>query len=57
MRIWVEGRRVVLEPIPAEPELVEDDGLLLLGGVLTASPIDHRELREERIERYGGERG
>ena len=51
LRVWEEAGRLLLEPIPEQPILVEEGGLLLAGGYLEGAEVDHRALREERLAR------
>ncbi len=50
VRVWEEGGRLVMEPVPDETVLVEDGGLLLCGGRLEGDMVSIDDLRGERID-------
>lgn len=53
LRLRQEGDALVLEPLPDDSVPIERDGLLIIRGRLIGAVPDHREIREERIARFG----
>lgn len=51
-----EEDRLVLVPQASEPSTVERAGLLVFRGTLAGEVPDHRELRNERLDRFGRSR-
>ncbi len=51
LRVREEGSTIVLEPVPEESLPVEKDGLLVAPGRIDDRAVDHRIVREERLER------
>lgn len=51
LRLEEEGDRLVLQPTPDSPLVEEEAGLLVFQGRLMGEVPDHRDLRDERLER------
>lgn len=51
-----EGDRLVLKAAPDAPLVAEKNGLLIFSGRLKGEIPDHRDLREERLDRLSGRR-
>jgi AbrB family looped-hinge helix DNA binding protein len=51
LRLVDEGNRVSLEPIGETAPVVEEDGVPVVQSVLAGDWVDHRRLREGRVER------
>jgi AbrB family looped-hinge helix DNA binding protein len=49
-----EDDRLVLIPRPAETQTVERAGIIVFRGTLLGEIPDHRQLRNERIDRLAG---
>ncbi len=54
LELHEEGDRLVLVPRQARTSAVERAGILIFCGRLTGEVRDHRELREERLDRLAG---
>ncbi len=54
MRIAEDRGRIVLEPIDEPTPLVERGGLLLVDAPLEGAVVDHRQLREDRLNSLAG---
>ena len=54
LRLDEEGDRLVLVASPDAPITVEESGLIVFRGRLTGAIPDHRELRDERLDRMAG---
>lgn len=50
LRLREQGTQIVLEPIPGESRLVEENGRLVIPGRILDHNIDHRSVREERLD-------
>jgi AbrB family looped-hinge helix DNA binding protein len=51
VEIRTEGERLVLEPVAEEALLAERNGILIITSELEGPPTDHREQRDERLQR------
>lgn len=51
-----EEGQLVLTPVRDPPLFTNEDGLLVFRGRLTGEVLDHRELREDRMDHLAGER-
>jgi AbrB family looped-hinge helix DNA binding protein len=49
-----EEDRLVLVPRPSETSTVERAGIVIFRGTLAGEVPDHRELRDERLDRLAG---
>jgi AbrB family looped-hinge helix DNA binding protein len=54
LRVAEAEGRIVLEPIEEPTPLVERGGLLLVEAPLEGPAVDHRQLREERLQSLAG---
>ncbi len=54
VEIRTEGERLVLEPVAEEAFLTERNGILIITSQLEGPLTDHREQRDERLERLAG---
>jgi bifunctional DNA-binding transcriptional regulator/antitoxin component of YhaV-PrlF toxin-antitoxin module len=50
LRITEDGRCMALQPVDAEPRIAERGGLLVILSHGTGPWLDHRDLRDERLD-------
>jgi bifunctional DNA-binding transcriptional regulator/antitoxin component of YhaV-PrlF toxin-antitoxin module len=51
LRLIADGNRLILEPLPEHHVPVDEGGLLVATGALIGPIPDHREVRQERVDR------
>jgi AbrB family looped-hinge helix DNA binding protein len=51
LRLTEAPESIILEPEDNQPQLAEKHGILVVGGQLHGDLPDHRELRQDRIEK------
>jgi AbrB family looped-hinge helix DNA binding protein len=56
LRISEEGDRIVLQPVPESCPVREVGQLLVVDAPLQGEPVDHRDIREERLDNLAGVR-
>jgi len=54
LEISTDGLRVVLEPVEEKAELTERNGILIITSDLRGAVADHRQERDERLQRLTG---
>jgi AbrB family looped-hinge helix DNA binding protein len=53
LRVRADGDRLVLEPEQESEGVREEGGLLIATGRLVGASLDHRDLRQERLDKLG----
>jgi AbrB family looped-hinge helix DNA binding protein len=54
LRVSEDGERIVLHPVPESCPLREAGRLLVIDAPLEEEPVDHRDVREERLTDLAG---